>query len=479
VHLGFDGLFLEQPNTGSGQYAVALLRQLAGRPDLRLTVLRPEPAPAVARAAAAELPVVGLPAPAWLGNPRLRKVWWEQIGLPRAAARAGVDLIHIPYFAAPLRPRRPVIATVHDVIPLVLPLYAGSAAMRLYLRLVSRAVRGAAAVLTDSDAARRDIMRVLRLPPARVTTVPLAAGEAMRPLPPAAVAPVLARHGVRPPYLVNAGGFDARKNLPFLVRAVARATAGRPDWQLVIIGRPHTGNARIYPDVRPVVAAEGLAERTIFTGFVSEADKAALYAGAGLCVFPTLYEGFGLTPLEAMACGAPVLAGNRSSLPEVVGDGGALADPTDLDAFAAAIAALLDAPDRRAALARAGLARAARFTWAATAEQTVAVYRRALDGSGGAGEQGSRGAGERGEHPHPSPLPQRGRGEQPQRGRGEQPQRGRGEQPQRGRGDGSGPGEAAASALARPAPSPASRERAGGEGGASTQHPAPTEDGAR
>jgi glycosyltransferase involved in cell wall biosynthesis len=403
VHLGFDGLFLEQPNTGSGQYALALLRQLATRPDLRVTVLRPEPATETARTAAAGVTTVGVAVPARLRGARLRKVWWEQVGLPRAAARAGVDLIHVPYFAAPLRPGRPTVVTVHDVIPLVLPLYGSSAAMRLYLRLVSRAVRRAAAVLTDSDAAREDILRALGLPPERVTTVPLAASAATRPMPPAAIVAAQAKFGVRPPYILNFGGFDARKNLPFLIRAVARATTDRPDWQLVIVGRPHTGNARLYPDVRPVVAAEGMVERTIFTGFVSDEEKAALASGAGLGVFATVYEGFGLPPLEAMACGAPVLAGDRSSLPEVVGDGGALADPTDLAAFSSAIAALLADPDRRAALARAGLARAARFTWAATAEATVAVYRRALAGSGGVGEWGS--GGERG-FPHPDPLPE-------------------------------------------------------------------------
>jgi glycosyltransferase involved in cell wall biosynthesis len=392
VHLGFDGLFLEQPHTGSGQYARALVAELASRSGLRVTVLRPEPAPAVAVAAAGGLPVVGLTAPAW-GGARVRKVWWEQVGLPRAAARAGVDLIHVPYFAAPLRPGRPVVATIHDVIPLVLPLYAGSAAMRLYLRLVSRAARGAAAVLTDSEASRADVLRMLGLEPDRVTTVPLAVGPVFRPRPLADVAPVLARLGVRSPYLVNVGGFDARKNLPLLIQAVARATSGDPRWQLVIVGQPHTGNARLYPDPRPVVAAAGLADRTVFTGFVDEEDKAALYAGADLCVFPTLYEGFGLPPLEAMACGAAVLAADRSSLPEVVGDGGVLADPTDLEAFAGALATLLADPTRRAALGAAGLARAARFSWAATADQTIAVYRRALDSARAVGQPAPAAAG--------------------------------------------------------------------------------------
>lgn len=384
MHLGFDGLFLEQPHTGSGQYARALVAQLASRADLRVTVLRPEPAPVVAVDAVGGLPAVGLAAPV-RGGARVRKVWWEQVGLPRAAVQAGVDLIHVPYFAAPLRLGRPVVATVHDVIPLVLPLYAGSVAMRLYLRVVSQAVRGAAAVLTDSETSRADVLRVLRLPSARVTTVPLAVGPVFQPRPPAAIAPVLARLGARPPYLVNVGGFDVRKNLPFLIQAVARATASDPRWQLVIVGQPHTGNPRLYPDPRPIVAAAGLTERTVFTGFIDEDAKAALYAGADLCVFPTLYEGFGLPPLEAMACGAPVLAADRSSLPEVVGDGGALADPTDLDAFVDALAALLADPERRAALGRAGLARAARFSWAATADQTVTVYRRALGSASAAG----------------------------------------------------------------------------------------------
>lgn len=381
MHLGFDGLFLEEPYTGSGQYARALLRELAARSDLRVTILRPEPAPPAAHEAAAGRTAHGLAVPARLRSPRLRKVWWEQVGLPRAAARAGVDLVHVPYFAAPLRPGRPLVATVHDVIPLVLPLYGGSAAMRLYLQLIRRGIRHAAAVLTDSEAARGDILRRLRLPPERVVTVPLAAAARYRPLPPAATDPVLARLGVDEPYILNVGGFDARKNLPFLIRAVARATADLPAWRLVIVGQPHTGNERLYPNPRPVLEEVGLAERTRFTGFVSDDDKAALYARAGLCVFPSLYEGFGLTPLEALACGAPVLASNRSSIPEAVGDGGVLADPTDLTTFSAIMAALLRDPDRRAALGRAALAQAARFSWTKTTEQTVDVYRSALAGS--------------------------------------------------------------------------------------------------
>lgn len=381
LHIGFDGLFLEEPYTGSGQYARGLLRALLRRADLRVTILRPEPAPPVALEATTGEAVVGRRPPVALRSSRPRKVWWEQIGLPAAAAQGDVDVIHVPYFAAPLRPGRPLVVTIHDIIPLLLPLYAGSAAMRLYLRVVSQAVRGAAAVVTDSDAARRDILVHLGLEPARVSRVWLAADERYHPgtMPATAASDtVLARLGIRPPFLLNTGGFDARKNLPFLMRAVAQATRTRPDWQLVVIGRPHTGNSQLYPPLEPLLAETGLTDRTIFTGFIPDDDKVVLYQRAGLVVLPTLYEGFGLPALEALACGAPLLASDRSSLPEVVGRAGVLADPTNLARFAALLADLLDNPGERARLSRAGPAQAAQFSWDATAEQTVAVYRRAI-----------------------------------------------------------------------------------------------------
>ena len=158
------------------------------------------------------------------------------------------------------------------------------------------------------------------------------------------------RYGIAGRYLFNVGGLDARKNLPALVEAFARALPHLNEpAQLVIAGAPHTANPIVYPPLAPVIARCGVERQVVLTGFVSPADKLALYQGADLYVTPSLHEGFGLTVLEAMACGVPVVAANRTSLPEVVGDAGLLVEPAP-EPLAAAIVGLMNDPARRAEL---------------------------------------------------------------------------------------------------------------------------------
>jgi glycosyltransferase involved in cell wall biosynthesis len=366
--VGFDGFYLEHPMTGSGQYAVNLWEQLRRRDELRAVLLAPEPA-AVGR--------LKLP-------PKARKLWWEQSGLPGATRRADVSLVHVPYFAAPLRQRVPHVVTVHDVIPLALPAYGGTAQMRLYLRLVSRAARKARLVLTDSEHARSDIVARLAIPPERIRVTPLAAAGLYQPVASyadeEAVGRMRARFGLIRPFVLNVGGYDARKRLAQVIRGFAlTAPAIDPsvEYDLVIAGAPHSGNPALYPPLDPVIAQLGLNERVRQLGFVSDEDKRDLYRAAAAFVFASEYEGFGLTPLEALACGAPVICSNRSSLPEVVGDAGLLIDP-EPQAIAAALTRVLSEPDLRARLSARAPERAKLFSWERTANLTVNAYREAL-----------------------------------------------------------------------------------------------------
>jgi glycosyltransferase involved in cell wall biosynthesis len=307
------------------------------------------------------------------------KLWWEQRGMMSAARKTGVCAVHIPHFAAPLVSDRPVIVTIHDVIPYVYPAYRSSASMRLYLRMISRATRNAAAILTDSECSKRDIQRHLGIDRDRITVVPLAVDEQFRPVhDDDADEELRARFGLPGPVIFNVGGLDVRKNVEALVRAFAIALPDLdPDTRLVIAGKAHTGNQRLYPPLEPVIDELGVAQHVVLPGRISEADKLHLYNLADLYVFTSLYEGFGLSPLEAMACGTPVICSNRSSLPEVVGEGGILVDPTP-EKIAGSISTVMNDAYLRRRLSAQGLEQASKFSWERTAEMTRDVYRQVL-----------------------------------------------------------------------------------------------------
>jgi glycosyltransferase involved in cell wall biosynthesis len=355
--------FADQPTTGSGQYTVRLLDALrACAPDWEFAAIGPQHGSPIRRA---------------LGS-NLHKVWFEQAEFPRLARRLPADVAHTPYWGGPLICGCPMVATIHDLIPLLLPEYRGGWRVQAYMRLVSASARRAAVVLTDSDASRRDILRHLRLPADRVRTVYLAADASYYPRPPDIVEGLRTRMSLPPRYVLYFGGFDVRKNLRAVVQAFARATSEGPDVSLVIAGRLPERDTPFAPDPRRMADEAGIAARTMFTGWVDEADKPALYSGAGAMLFPSRYEGFGLPPLEAMACGTPVIASHAASLPEIVGDGGMLYDPDDASGMGEGLAALLSNPSMRAARAEKALAQAGKFSWARTADETLRAYESAM-----------------------------------------------------------------------------------------------------
>jgi len=187
---------------------------------------------------------------------------------------------------------------------------------------------------------------------------------------------VKARYGVSDPFLLYLGGLDVRKNLPALFYALAILPRDLP-WQLFVSGRLRKDNPRLFPPLPELAAQLGIAERVRF-GFVTDEDKPAMYRAATVFVFPSIYEGIGLDPLEALACGTPVVCSDRSSLPEVMGDAALLVDPDDPAALAGAIRRVLEDGDLRADLARRGPPQAARFTWDDTARRTAEAYKDAL-----------------------------------------------------------------------------------------------------
>jgi glycosyltransferase involved in cell wall biosynthesis len=310
----------------------------------------------------------------------IEKVLWEQLTCPAVARAIKADLLHVPYFAAPLIPRTPTVVTIQDIIPLRLPAYRLTGKVKMYMNLVARAAHRATMVIAISQHARQDIIDVLHVSPNRIRVIYQAVGEEYQPVTnQEQIKAARERYGLGERYIFYIGGLDQRKNVPQLVRAFAhlQAQIGDPHLQLFISGNPDKQKGPLFPDPRPVAADLGMGGQVIYR-FVEEEDKPAIYSGASLFVFPSLYEGFGLPPLEAMGCGTPVVCSNRTSLPEVVGDAAITVDPDDTHALVDAIRRVLTDEALQADLRARSLERAKQFSWRKTAQETLAVYEEAL-----------------------------------------------------------------------------------------------------
>ncbi len=398
LRIGLNGLFWSQERTGSGQYTRHLWQELdrSGPDEYHLLSFDSN----LKDLSATDLRTIAVPKLVQRGGENITKVWWEQAGLPQLMKQAaqtgnGYDVLHYPYFAAPLAklpPHTGLVVTIHDLIPLALPEYAPSLSLKLYFRLVSTAARRANLILTDSEHSKRDILRFLKVPSRKVQVVYLGVDERYYAEP---KSPAEERRALFQRYGLNGderiifylGGFDRRKNLITLIEAFAKALphlkqaeaadqGGR--WVLALGGKPHTDNPIMYPDLKgPIARLFGTGDeagRVCFLGPVTEADKPLLYRAADLYAFPSLYEGFGLDPLEALASGAPVICSDATSLSEIVGQAGRLIAPLDVNAWAETIVELTSNPAKRAALSEAGPIQATRFTWQKMAERTLQLY---------------------------------------------------------------------------------------------------------
>ena len=378
MRIALNGVFWGMDTTGSGQYVRRLLPALldaSGNEEYLL--LLPGYVPAGELGLGPRVTVRHLRNAGDLVHAKLDKLWFEQASFPRACRRLGVDLAHVPYFGSPRRSAVPTIATIHDLIPLIVPGYAPLGG-GLYERAIVEGARRAALVLTDSQASARDILSRLDLPEEHVRVIPLAAGDAYSPLTPNEYRPVLRGLGASQPYILYLGGFDRRKAVPALIAAFARARPRLGDVTLVIAGRVPARHTAFFPDPRVLAGEAGIADAVHCTGWVAEEDKPALYAGAVAFCFPSTYEGFGLPVLEAISCGTPAVVSGGTSLPEVLGPGGIVVPPHDVPSLADALVDLVEDPEHRRRLAEAGLRHAAGYSWARTARETLRAYRDAV-----------------------------------------------------------------------------------------------------
>jgi glycosyltransferase involved in cell wall biosynthesis len=302
----------------------------------------------------------------------LVRIGWEQLVQPFVLWQEKIDLLHSLAFVTPLVSPCPSVVTIYDLSFLLFPL-GFKHSKRLYLTLLTRpSARKARRIITISESTKRDTVLLLGVSPEKVDVVYCGVDKAFHPLPEREVASFRQKRGLPERIILFLGTIEPRKNVARLVEAYSRLEDGQV--KLVI------GGARgwLYEEVFARVEELDLTGDVLFPGYIPPDELPLWYNAAELFVYPSLYEGFGLPPLEAMACGTPVITSNVSSLPEVVGEAGLTVDPMDSEGLAEAMNQVLGDGALRQSMRERGLARASRFSWAKAARETVEVYRRAL-----------------------------------------------------------------------------------------------------
>jgi glycosyltransferase involved in cell wall biosynthesis len=370
MRVAIDAIPLVAAKTGVGHYTDALAEWLARTHpdhsyelvspfDFAFTTGRQNGGPAPENLSKRFMPVRSV----------FRK-WWL-VGLPSLLHISPVDVFHGTNYCVPVFAPCPTVVTIHDLSLFTQSTTHEDDNVRRGRRRLPIMARRATMIIAPSEWTRREIIEHFGVRPEKVRVVAEAAREKMRPTLIEDARAVLERHGVRQPYVLYTGTIEPRKNLLTLLRAydeLLRASDHRP--QLVLCG----GRGWLCDEVFELVAQLKLEDQVRFTGYVDDGDLPALYSSAEVFVYPSLYEGFGLPPLEAMACGTPVITSDAASLPEVVGDAGVKVAPREVPALARSLVNLLGDAAGREHFRRAGLERAASFSWARAADETQAIY---------------------------------------------------------------------------------------------------------
>ena len=374
MRIALDGFPLSSPKTGVGHYTFELARKLAElSPEDSFELISPIP---FTDSVVEEIQQVSLQN-LILNHPEsasFRRRWWA-LGLPFFLRQNSFDLFHGTNYEVPLWNRKRNVLTIHDLSVLLHPEYHEPHLVQRARRRLPLMIRSATRIIAVSESMKLEICEYLKLKPERVVVTQEAPRKSFRPLSPSESVATTERLGIEPDFILTVGTIEPRKNLLTLVRAldqILRRTSLRP--QLVIAG----GEGWLMDDLYSFIESSGIGHRVRFIGYTSDDDLRALYSSCRVCVYPSFYEGFGLPPLEAMACGAPVITSRVPALEETVGKAAFLFNPVSVEELAAAIIQLWNSPERRLQLSQAGLQRAADFTWEKTANLTLEVYRKVL-----------------------------------------------------------------------------------------------------
>lgn len=366
MRVALDATPLTVLKSGTGEYTSQLALHLARRhPEDEFLLLSNFPFPAVA------------------GTPNLRSLvcrtgwisgrWWL-VGLPQELQREEVSVFHGTDYAVPLLPCIPSVLTIHDLSSIRLAQLHERRTRRTAGRLPWM-VRVATHIVTDSVAVREEIIEHFGLARNKVSVIPLAPRPQFCPNSSGEERQVTEKYGLRPPFVLFVGTLEPRKNLVSLVRAFAALPPALLDeTQLVLCGRWGWKNEPLEAEI----VRKGLETKVRVVGYVSDAELPALYRAASVFAYPSLYEGFGLPPLEAMASGVPVIASTDPTLVKVLSEAAMLVKPTDVEALSEALRSLLSSESLRAVYRAKGLSHVQRFSWDTTADRTYAVYLKAL-----------------------------------------------------------------------------------------------------
>ena len=370
MKIGIDGRALTGRFTGDRTYWLNLLRAMSRlQPEGdRFHVYSRIPVPADALKPAADWTISTLSAV----NDRI----WTMFAFPGALKRDEIDVAHTQY-TIPLMPPCPMVTTVHDISFRLYPNWFPKKHRLLLNATVPAAIRRASQVITVSESSRRDMIRIYGVPPEKIHAIHEAAGPEYSPMDrDKARAVVREKYGIHDAYVLAVGVLQPRKNFALLLEAfaIARRRAKLPH-RLVITGKAGWD----YENLGVLAGRLGIIDSVQFTGYVADADLPPLYAGAEALAFPSLYEGFGLPPLEAMACGTPALVSDAPAMPEIAGEGAWVLPVMSPNAWADAIESICTDSSLRAAWAERGIRRAAEFSWDRTARQTKEVYQQALN----------------------------------------------------------------------------------------------------
>lgn len=356
LRIAYDASAVPPRPAGAGMYTMQLAAALAERDDVELLVAAP------AHAA---------PSLTWTTPPgALARNAWEQFVWPRDMQRHGADVCHGPHFAVPVRCQTPRVATVHDLTFYKLG-RRYDLGHRWYYRALARTAARAERVIVPSAAVAGDVVRYLRYPVERIRVIPEAPRSGWTPATRQEIATAMARLQIEHPYLLMVGTAEPGKRAVDGIRALQLLHRRGIEATLVLAGN----SGRLEARLRAEAARLGITEHVRFAGYIGDDTLRPLYSGAVVLLFLSLFEGFGLPPLEAMSCGTPVIATERPAMTEVLADAARFVPARDPAAVAAAVEALATDEEARNGLAARGLEHAATYSWARAAAETVAVYR--------------------------------------------------------------------------------------------------------